>query len=128
MLAIRIDRSDQFGQSGIASARDLLEPLPECVLETHAGLVAGNDDGALDDRRFHPSSPVSTRCWSRSWRAFVSRAASRLRSALLRPCNNRLAAAFFSLRNRFACLRAARSLMTSPIQNSTIIGRVKAFG
>src|SRR6266568_2990652 len=31
---------------------------PECILQAHACLVLGDDDGALDDQRFHEDSSV----------------------------------------------------------------------
>src|SRR5262249_39634928 len=36
---------------------DLLQPVPECVLEAHARFVASHHDRALDDRRFHEDTP-----------------------------------------------------------------------
>src|SRR5262249_702613 len=38
-------------------ARDLLQPVPECILETHARFVASDHDRALDDPRFHEDTP-----------------------------------------------------------------------
>src|SRR5262245_53403128 len=118
VLSLRIDRGDEVRQRHVAPAGNLLESFPEPTLEAHAGLVAGNDDGAFDDRIFHHSSPVSIRWRSRSWRALTSRLASSLRSALLRPCSSRLADAVRSARCRSARLRALRRLTMSPIPHS----------
>src|ERR1700728_1649568 len=110
VLALRIDRRDEFGQSYTPVDGDLLEPSPECVLEAHAGLVPGDDDGAFDDRRFHCPSPISIRCWSRLFWAFLPRDCSRARSAFERPCTIRLDAASCSAWRRLARLRAVRRL------------------
>src|SRR5882762_3044691 len=56
-LAVGVDRGNQLRQGRVALAGDLLEAIPERVLEADAGLVAANDDGALDHLRFHCSSP-----------------------------------------------------------------------
>src|SRR5262249_15311363 len=84
-------------------AGDLLEPLPERILEADAGFVTSDDNGAFDDRRFHCSSPVSIRWRSRSRRALASR---------------RLADAARSASCRSACLRALRKLTIWPILHS----------
>src|SRR5687767_4927745 len=55
MTAVRVDRGNQFRKGHIAAARDLLQSLPECILEADTGLVTGDNDGALDNRRFHRS-------------------------------------------------------------------------
>src|SRR5262249_41510994 len=118
VLSLGIDRGDEVRQGHIAPAGDLLEPPPERILEADAGLVASDDDGALDDRRFHRSSPVSIRWRSRSRRALASRLGSSSRSALLRPCRSRLADAARSASCRSACLRALRKLTIWPILHS----------
>src|SRR6266511_4130726 len=56
VLAARIDRADKFRQRYVAFARDLLQFLPERVLEINAGLVTGDDDGTLYDCGLHCSS------------------------------------------------------------------------
>src|SRR5947208_16682353 len=38
-------------------AHDLLQPVPECILEAYARFVASDHDRALDDRRFHEDTP-----------------------------------------------------------------------
>src|SRR5262249_5132535 len=106
VLTLGIDRGDEIRQRHVAPAGDLLEPSPERILKTDAGLVPSDDDGAFHDRRFHPSSPVSIRWRSRSRRAFAARLVSSSRSALLRPCRSRLADAVRSASCRSAFLRA----------------------
>jgi hypothetical protein len=64
VLAVGVDSGDEIRQGDVPSARDILEALPERVLKADAGLVAGDDDGAFDDRRVPCPSPVSIRCWS----------------------------------------------------------------
>src|SRR5580700_7095823 len=64
-----IDARDQVRQGHVPADRNILQALPESVLETDTGLVSSDDDRALDDRRLHCPSPVSTRCWSRLLRA-----------------------------------------------------------
>src|SRR5258708_18872326 len=91
VLPLGIDRGDEIGQRHVAPAGDLLEALPERILKADTGLVASDDDGAFDDRRFHRSSPVSIRWRSSSRRAFAARLVLSSRSALLRPCPRRLA-------------------------------------
>src|SRR5262244_4447969 len=118
VLPLGIDRSDEIRQRHVAPAGDLLEPPPERILETDAGFVASDDDGAFHDRRFHRSSPVSIRWRSRSRRALASRLVSSSRSALLRPCRSRLADAVRSASCRSAFLRALRRLTMSPILHS----------
>ena len=49
MLALGIDGADEIGQRHAPVGGDVLQSLPERLLETDAGLVSGNDDGALDD-------------------------------------------------------------------------------
>jgi hypothetical protein len=44
MLPLGIDRRDQVRQGNVASAGDLLEPLPESILKAHARLAASDDD------------------------------------------------------------------------------------
>src|SRR5580692_5688692 len=98
-IAVRspgIDLGDQVRQRSIAADSDLLEALPEGILEADAGLVTGDDDRALDDRRFHCLSPVAIRCWSRLLWAWSLRACVWVRSVLVRPWATRLAAAFCS--------------------------------
>src|SRR5258708_34866096 len=48
LLALHVDRRHEMRQGRAASDRDLLERLPKRILETDAGLVAGNHDGTLD--------------------------------------------------------------------------------
>src|SRR5262249_1741113 len=124
VLPLGIDRGDEVRQGHVAPAGDLLEPLPERILEADAGLVTSDDNGALDDRRFHRSSPVSIRWRSRSRRALASRLVSSSRSALLRPCRSRLADAARSASCRSACLRALRKLTIWPILHSISRSRV----
>src|SRR2546430_5660730 len=115
VLSLRIDHGDEVRQRHVAPAGNLLEPFPERILEADAGLVAGDDDRAFDDRRFHHSSPVSIRWRSSSRRALTLRLASSSRSALLRPYRSRLADAVRSVSRRSAFLRALRKLTISPI-------------
>src|SRR5947209_19246008 len=115
VLPLGIDRGDEVRQGHVAPAGDLLEPLPERILEADAGFVTSDDNGAFDDRRFHRSSPVSIRWRSRSRRALTSRLASSSRSALLRPYRSRLADAVRSASRRSAFLRALRKLTIPPI-------------
>src|SRR5712692_4744059 len=63
VLPRRIDRGDQIRQGDGATAGDLLQPPPERILEAHARLMSRDDDGALDDRRFHEHTPI---CCSRA--------------------------------------------------------------
>ena len=62
VAAVGIDRRHKLGQSEAAIVGDFLEALPERVFETDAGLVSSDNDGALDNRRFHRRSPGSIRC------------------------------------------------------------------
>src|SRR5258708_6946791 len=48
LLALHVDRRHEMRQGRTAADRDLLERLPKRILETDAGLVAGNHDGTLD--------------------------------------------------------------------------------
>src|SRR5262249_18429632 len=57
VLALGIDRGDEIRQGLVSSPGNLLQPLPEGILETHAGLVASDDDRTLDDLRFHGTHP-----------------------------------------------------------------------
>ena len=43
VMALGIDRGNEVGQGDVAAARDLLQPIPERVLEAHAGLVPPDD-------------------------------------------------------------------------------------
>src|SRR5262252_7476656 len=52
-LARLVDAGDEIRQAGVARAGDLLERVPERVLQAHAGLVARNVDRALDHQGFH---------------------------------------------------------------------------
>src|SRR5215468_643484 len=52
-----IDFGDQLRQGHVPLAHDLLQPVPECILEAHARFVASDHDRALDDRRFHKTPP-----------------------------------------------------------------------
>ena len=61
MTALPVDCGDEVGQGHAASNSDLLEPLPERILEADTRLMPGDHDRAFDDRRFHLSSP-SIRC------------------------------------------------------------------
>src|SRR5205823_6609789 len=105
----------QVRQCHVAPTGDLLEALPEGILEADARLVSSDDDGPLDDRRFHRSSSVTMRWPSSSRRALAPRMVSSSRSDLLRPCSSRLDAAFRSAACRSAFLRALRRLTISPI-------------
>src|SRR6516162_7604356 len=60
MPALGIDRADQFRQGSVSPASDFLQPLPECIFETNARLVASDHDRALDDQRFHEDPPQSS--------------------------------------------------------------------
>src|SRR5262245_28484770 len=53
MLAIGIDRADQFRQGNVSSAIDFLRSLPECIFETNTRFVASGHDRTLGDERFH---------------------------------------------------------------------------
>ena len=55
-----VDTSSDRVEAAIVG--DFLEALPEGVFETDAGLVACDDDGTLDNGRFHRRSPGSIRC------------------------------------------------------------------
>src|SRR6266550_3243542 len=57
MAAVRIDRGNKLRNRHVALICDLLQPLPECIFEAHAGLVTGDNNRAFDDRRFHPPPP-----------------------------------------------------------------------
>jgi hypothetical protein len=46
---LAIDRGDKVRQARVATAGNFLKPLPECILETDARLVASDHDRALDD-------------------------------------------------------------------------------
>jgi hypothetical protein len=52
MLPVRVDPSNQIGQSQMIPPRNLLQSFPERIFEADAGLVAGDDDGSFDHRRF----------------------------------------------------------------------------
>src|SRR5262245_2051989 len=81
VLSLGINRGDEIRQGHVAPVGDLLEAPPERILEADTGLVASDDDGALDDRRFHRSSPLSIRWRSRSrrlWRRAWFRVRARL--------------------------------------------------
>src|SRR5271156_36500 len=116
MRAAGVDGGDQVGQRHMTADRDILQPPPESVLKTDAGLVSGDDDRALDDWRLHCPSPLSTRCWSRSLWALSLADRVWVRSALVRPWTRRLAAADCSDSRRFCRLRALRRLTMSPIK------------
>src|SRR3954453_1351986 len=120
VLSVGVDRGDELRQGHVPLARNLLQTGPESILETDAGLMTSDDNGAFDHPRFHRSSPVSIRWRSRSRLALASRSESRTRWALLRPCSSRLAAASRSASSRCAFLRALRRLTTSPILHSTM--------
>ena len=45
MLPVRVDPSNQIGQSQMIPPRNLLQSFPERIFEADAGLVAGDDDG-----------------------------------------------------------------------------------
>src|SRR5262249_40222780 len=85
VLPLGIDRGDEVRQGHVAPGGDLLEPLPERILEADAGFVTSDDNGAFDDRRFHCSSPVSIRWRSRSRRALASGFVSSSPPAFLLP-------------------------------------------
>src|SRR4051812_13355323 len=73
VLTAGVDGGDELGQGHVSLARDFLQARPESILETDAGLVTSDDDGAFDHPRFHRSSPVSIRWRSRSRLALASR-------------------------------------------------------
>ncbi len=52
-LAALINFDDQIGELQLTRYRDLLETVPERVLEADAGSVPGDDDRSFDDWRFH---------------------------------------------------------------------------
>ena len=54
LLALGIDRGDQFRQGSVSPASDFFEPLPECIFETNARFVASDYDRAL----FHDGHPT----------------------------------------------------------------------
>src|SRR5262245_46966285 len=116
VLSLGINRGDEIRQGHVAPVGDLLEAPPERILEADTGLVASDDDGALDDRRFHRSSPLSIRWRSRSRRALASRLVSSSRSAWLRPWRSRLADALRSAGCRPAFLRAAHPALDEPLR------------
>ena len=51
-----VDDADQLGQALPSRLRDLFERSPERIFDADAGLVARDDDRALDHRRFHIGS------------------------------------------------------------------------
>ena len=52
LTVIGIDGSHEVRQGHVTKRGDLFQAVPERVFETDAGLVAGNHDGAFDNRRF----------------------------------------------------------------------------
>src|ERR1700690_3265616 len=61
-----IDLGDEVRQCLVVADGDLLEPSPEGVFKANAGLMASDNDRALDDWRVHCLSPFSTRTTPRS--------------------------------------------------------------
>jgi hypothetical protein len=62
LLTLCIDVLDEIRQRHKPSAGNLLEPLPELILQAHASLVAMKNDRALYDWRFHtPIPPICSR-------------------------------------------------------------------
>jgi hypothetical protein len=55
MLPVRVDPSNQIGQSQMIPPSNLLQSFPEGIFEADAGLVAGDDDGPFDYGRFQRS-------------------------------------------------------------------------
>src|SRR5207244_7690103 len=53
VLALGVDRVNETGQARVAATGDLLQPFPERILKADAGLVAGNDHRAFENRRLH---------------------------------------------------------------------------
>ena len=60
LLPLGIDRLDKIRRTHVAPGGDLFQPLPECIFEADARLVASDDDRTLDDCRFQ-SSPRQRR-------------------------------------------------------------------
>jgi hypothetical protein len=46
---LRINRGDELRQAHTPRPRALLEALPECIFEAHAGAMASEEDGMFDD-------------------------------------------------------------------------------
>src|SRR6478735_8864639 len=94
-----VDVGDQGGDRAAFRRGDLLQRIPEGILQRDAGAMAGDAERALA-LGLHAgsgslSSPPSL-CPS-TWRALLARSASaRLRSALLRPKLMRFCSAVFS--------------------------------
>src|SRR5260221_12262807 len=42
-------------------SRDLLQPVPECILEAHARFVPSDHDRTLEDQRFHEDTPICSK-------------------------------------------------------------------
>ena len=57
LLARAVDLADEFGQGRVAQRRNFFQATPECLFETDAGLVSGDDDGAFNDGGFNVSRP-----------------------------------------------------------------------
>jgi len=55
MLPVRVDPTNQIGQTQMISPSNLLQSLPERIFEADAGLVTGDDDGPFDHCRFESS-------------------------------------------------------------------------
>ena len=60
VLPLGIDRLDKIRHTYVAPGGDLFQPLPECLFEADARLVASDDDRVLEDCRFQ-SSPRQRR-------------------------------------------------------------------
>src|SRR6476620_2822919 len=58
-----IDLGHQFRAGHFAQGGDLRQVLPEFIFEADARLATGDDEGTLDDRRFHRLLPLTaSRC------------------------------------------------------------------
>lgn len=53
MVAIGVDLGDQLRQGDVTLGGDFLQAVPEHVFKADTGLVPGNDNRALENRRFH---------------------------------------------------------------------------
>src|SRR6267154_1146763 len=110
MAAVRIDRGNKLRNRHVALICDLLQPLPECIFEAHAGLVTGDNNRAFGDRRFHPPPPtLSSSTAGKFGRAFVTTLSLWLKE--MRRCirSNQTAATPARLRTKISDVTHPRS-------------------
>jgi hypothetical protein len=58
--ALSIDAADQLGERLASPAGDVLQAIPKRFFQADTRLMPSDNDGALDDKRFHMARPYST--------------------------------------------------------------------